>query len=1186
MILSSHPGRRHRIWSALTAVVGLLGAAALAASGLAGAPAAASAAGQAAAPSSGSVPYANIPGTTLVQLTPAKLAQCPWLNPVLPVSQRVQMLLSKMSLSDKIGLMYNQADGHGYEGYVEGQPSLCIPALISQDDSAGVGSGATNVTQLPDPETLAAAWDPDLAYTYGRVNGIEHWGKGIDMVLGPTINMDRLPVWGRSFEVFGEDPYLTGQLGVAETDGIQSEGVMAQVKHWDVYNQEANRNTVNDDDVVSEQTMQEIYMQQFHDVITEADPAAVMCAYSSPNGEFSCNNSYLSQVMRSQWNYQGIVASDYGATHSTAAPANADMNIEQGDGGTYYSNGLLAAAVQDGQVSMSTINTLVGETLTQMFRFGLFNRQPTGTTSSVVDTPAHAALALKVAEQGTVLLKNSGNLLPFGSSTGSIAVIGTQAGANPTQVAGGSAHVNPPFQTSPCTSMAAQAPSGVTVTCDSSNDPATAATAAAAAKAAVVVVQDYEAEGSDLPTTLALPGSENALIEAVAQANPHTVVVLNSGTPVVMPWLSSVQSVVFPGYPGEEDGNAIAAILYGTVDPSGHLTMTFPASYSQTPASTPAQYPGVDGKVDYAEGNLIGYRWYDAKNLTPLFPFGYGLSYTQFAFSNLRVSPSALPVAGVSGVTSQAPPACASELPAAVRGAPGNCPVTVTATITNTGSVAGSDVAQLYLGDPASAGEPPRQLEGFQKVALAPGQSKQVTFHLGASALEYWDSTANGFVVAPGKYRVYVGDSSALANLPLQGSFSVAQSTGPQIVTVHAASTLVAPGTYQVPVTVTNDSGVTDHDVRVTLGASTGYAAAPEQSAAALLHVSCGGPGGRGGGPGCAPIPAIAPGQTATATFTVTVPANAPEGSYQLTGTATGQAPGGQVTMQNSATVQFTGCCTLTLQRSPSSSAVAVQATYANVNGNLTAHDVQLSLSVPSGLTATPVGSTTFSSVAPGGTATATWDISGPTSTPGAIQATAGYTVDGQAQTLQSGNGYLSLAAAYDNTGISDNSDPSSANLDGDSDSYSEQSLEAAGLSPGTAVTEDGVSMTWPDVAAGQPDNVELQGQTLLLTASGSTLGLLGIGDFGEQAATGTITYTDGTTQTFTLTYPDWFTDAVTGTSDQLVATGTVNAVTSTYQGHKVGVYAAEVPLQPGKTIASITLPDDTDMHIFATSIG
>jgi beta-glucosidase len=1155
------------------AVLAVASAVTLLAAGLAAAPAVA----QAAPP--GLVPYAGIPGTTLVPLTAAKLAQCPWLSPSLPVGRRVSMLLSKMTLADKIDMMYNQANGQGYEGYVEGQPSLCIPALISQDDSAGVGSGFTNVTQLPDPETLAAAWDPSLAYEYGQVNGIEHWGKGIDMVLGPTINIDRVPDWGRSFEVFGEDPYLTGQLGVAETDGIQSEGVMAQVKHWAVYNQETNRNTTLDDDVVSERAEQEIYLPAFHDAVTEANAASLMCAYSSPNGIYACQNPYLmTQVLRDSWDYQGFVGSDYGATHSTVAAANSGLDIEQGDGGAYFASGQLADATASGQVSMSTINTAVSETLTQMFRFGLFNRQPTGTASSVVDTPADAALALKVAEEGTVLLKNDGGLLPLGASTGSVAVIGTQAGANPTQVGGGSAHVIPPFQTSPCTSIAAQAPSGVQVSCDPSNSPATAAQAAAAAKVAVVFVQNPESEGSDLPTSLDLPDSEDALIEAAEQANPHTVVVLNSGTPVVMPWLSSAQAVVFPGYPGEEDGNAIAAVLFGQVDPGGHLTMTFPASYAQTPASTPAQFPGVNGQVQYSEGILVGYRWYDQQNLTPLFPFGYGLSYTQFRFSDLHVSPSSLPVAGVLGSPSQPPPSCASQLPTGVAGSPGRCLVTVTAKITNTGPVAGSDVAQLYLGDPASAGEPPLQLKGFQRVTLAPGQSQTVTFQLDSSALAYWDTAADGWVDAPGQYQVHVGDSSAMASLPLQGSFSVSASTGPQLVTVQAPSQLVAPGTYQVPVTLANDSGVTDHGVQVRLAVSTGGQPAPEASAASLVRVSC----ARFAGSSCSQLPALAPGQTTTATFTVTIPAAAPVGSYELTGAATAQVPGGQVVTQNSATTQLVYCCTLTLQHA-AGSATAVQATYANVTGSITVRNVNLSLSVPSGLTATPTGSTAFASVAPGGSVSATWDVTGPVTTPGAVQASAAYTASRQQQTLSSAPGYLSVDAAFDNVGISDDSDPSAGNIDGDGDSYSQESLEAAGLSPGTTVSEAGVSLTWPDVAAGQADNVQTGGQDLLLTGSGTTLGILGMADFGEHTDTGTITYTDGSTQSFTISFPDWFTDGPDSTSDLLVATGIVNGK---FAGHKAGVYYAQVPLLAGQTVASVSLPNDNDMHIFAVSAG
>ncbi len=274
-----------------------------------------------------------------------------------------------------------------------------------------------------------------------------------------------------------------------------------------------------------------------------------------------------------------------------------------------------------------------------------------------------------------------------------------------------------------------------------------AAAAARSARVAVVVVSDdTETEAADRPD-LSLPSAQDELISAVAAANPHTVVVIDAGAPVAMPWLGQVAAVVDAWYPGESNGTALASVLYGATDPSGHLPVTFPQSLSQVPASTPAQFPGVGGKVLYSEGIDVGYRWYDARNLTPLFPFGYGLSYTSFAFSDLHVTPPQL----------------------AGRGAP----VKVTARVTNTGRVAGSEVAQLYLGDPAAAGEPPRQLKGFQRVALGPGQSGVVSFTLDAHDLSYWNDAANGWVVPPGGFRIYVGDSSALSGLPLRGGFTV-----------------------------------------------------------------------------------------------------------------------------------------------------------------------------------------------------------------------------------------------------------------------------------------------------------------------------------------------------------------------------------------------------------------------------
>jgi len=501
------------------------------------------------------------------------------------------------------------------------------------------------------------------------------------------------------------------------------------------------------------------------------------------------------------------------------------------------------------------VDTMVSRIATEMFRFGIFNHPPTGTTGATVTTTAHQAVAARVAEDGTVLLKNDGGVLPLPAAhAGTVAVIGPAASAAPAPTGGGSAFVTAPFSVTPLQGLQAAAGPGagvvyqqglptdtslpaipaaalspayaptplggsytgtltapetgtyvlaITNPCGCYNattlsldgteilsDPSTppvhtfsaavqlqaghayqiqisgnssaltwttpsalapgisqaVAAARSASTAVVVVSDDTETEAADRPG-LGLPSAQDELISAVAAANPHTVVVIDAGAPVTMPWLGQVAAVVDAWYPGESNGAALASVLYGATDPSGHLPVTFPRSLSQVPASTPAQFPGVGGQVQYSEGIDVGYRWYDARNLTPLFPFGYGLSYTTFAFSDLRVTPPQL----------------------AGRGAP----VTVTARVTNTGPVTGAEVAQLYLGDPAAAGEPPRQLKGFQKVTLRPGQSAVVSFRLDRHDLSYWNDSANGWVVPDGGFRVYVGDSSALSGLPLRGGFTV-----------------------------------------------------------------------------------------------------------------------------------------------------------------------------------------------------------------------------------------------------------------------------------------------------------------------------------------------------------------------------------------------------------------------------
>ena len=802
-------------------------------------------------------------------------AACPWLNNSLSVSQRTSMLLAKMTLADKINMVTGAGTSSPYVFYITAIPSLCIPAMGQEDGPNGVGDGLTGVTQLPAGVSLAATFDTSLAGQYGKVIGSEERGKGAMVNLGPTVNIDRDPRWGRSFEAFTEDPYLNSSLAVSEIDGVQSTGEMSQVKHFAVYNQETNRNTAADDAIVSDRAMHEIYFPAFQAATVQAKAASVMCSYSTINGEYACQNTYLFNTLDQRWGFPGFVESDYGATHSTVASADAGLDQEQ-PSAVFYGPAL-EAAVNSGQVALSTVNEMVTRILTELFRFNEFNNPPAGSLTATVTTPAHQAVSAAVAEAGTVLLKNSRATLPLkASGAGSVAVIGPAASASPIYTGGGSARVTSTFSVTPLQGIQAAAGSGTSVSytqglptdtslsaipssaltpayaptgfggtytgtltapetgtyvlafenpcgCYTSVDltldgtelldnPGTppvstysvgvnlvagqtytlqlagggesanlswatpsdlapgiadAVTAAKAAKTAVVVVSDdTETEAADRPS-LNLPSAQNELISAVAAANPNTVVVVDAGAPVVMPWLSQVASVVDAWYPGESNGTALAAVLFGQVDPSGHLPVTFPTGLSQVPASTPAEFPGVNGQVLYSEGIDVGYRYYDANNETPMFPFGYGLSYTRFGFSHLVVTPQAVQ----NGTSNPGPTSCGCNGQSGTQ-------VRVSATVTNTGRVAGSEVVQLYLGDPAAAGEPPRQLKGFQRVSLRPGQSTTVHFSLSGHDLSYWSDAANGWVVPTGGFSVDVGDSSALANLPLQGGFTVTRSVG------------------------------------------------------------------------------------------------------------------------------------------------------------------------------------------------------------------------------------------------------------------------------------------------------------------------------------------------------------------------------------------------------------------------
>src|ERR1700678_2484152 len=590
---------------------------------------------------------ASLLAVAAVQPAAAVSTACPWVGSSAPIPTRVAEVMSKITQAQEIDLVTG-ASGSSYVGFTPAIGALCIPALNLQDGPDGVGDVLTNVTQLPAPVDAAATWDPAAEKLYGQVVGTEQAAKGTTIAPGPTINIVRDPRWGRAFESIGEDPYLNGTLGAAEIQGVQSTGTMAQVKHFAVYNQETNRNTSADNAVVSTEAEQEIYLPAFQDAVQQGAASSVMCSYSYINGTAACQNPYLlSTVLRQQFGFTGFVTSDWGATHSTAASANAGLDMDMpGNGG--YSGSALQSAFTSGQVSQATINSAVSDILTEMFGFGLFDKVASGSPSAVATNSTDQADATQLAEEGTVLLKNSGNVLPLTSSDSSIAVIGADASTSPQTAGGGSAGVNSSGTVSPLQGIQAAAPSGTTVTYNDGSSDTSAASAAAAASVAVVFANLRESEGSDL-SSIDLGTTQDNLITSVAAANPNTIVVLNTGSAVTMPWLSSVKGVLEAWYPGQEDGTAIANVLFGGYDPSGHLTVTFPTSLAEVPASTAAQWPGVLGQVDYSEGIDVGYRWYNSQNLTPLYPFGYGLSYTTFSFSNLKVG--TLPAGGAATVT-------------------------------------------------------------------------------------------------------------------------------------------------------------------------------------------------------------------------------------------------------------------------------------------------------------------------------------------------------------------------------------------------------------------------------------------------------------------------------------------------------------------------------------------------------
>ncbi|HUX27375.1 MAG TPA: glycoside hydrolase family 3 C-terminal domain-containing protein, partial [Terracidiphilus sp.] len=574
-------------------------------------------------------------------------------------------------------------------------------------------------------------------------------------------------LWGRNFEGYGEDPYLSSRMGVAYVRGVQRQGVIPSVKHFAANNEEFERRRI--DEQIDQRTLHEIYLPAFKAAVQQGGAWAVMSAYNKVNGENASQNAPLLQdILRKEFGFKGFVLSDWLSTYSTAAPINAGLDLEmpggpraldaikrpgaEGSGvsGLWLTTQNVLAEIKAGHISQATLDTNVSHLLRVIFVSGLFDHPQEKLAG--LDTPAQKAAALEGATQGIVLLKNAGLLLPLDpAKIRSIAVIGPNAAIARTG-GGGSSLVAPKYAIAPLDGIRTRAGNDIKVTYAlgvgmEGEDPAQdtpearanllqeATEAAAHADVAIVFVgrsSKIEGEGHDL-TTMDLPAGQDELIAAVEAANPHTVVVLNTGNPVTMSsWLEQTPALVDMWYGGQEGGHALASILFGDANPSGKLPASFPKKLQDSPAY--ANYPGENLKVNFAEGIYVGYRYYDTKNIEPQFPFGFGLSYTTFKLSGLSITP-----AKVSGQQ----------------------PVQVSLKVTNTGKRAGAEVVQLYIHDGHSKiDRPTHELKGFTRVELVPGQSKLVYFSLDRAALSYWSPEMMDWTADPGTFEIQVGSSS------------------------------------------------------------------------------------------------------------------------------------------------------------------------------------------------------------------------------------------------------------------------------------------------------------------------------------------------------------------------------------------------------------------------------------------
>ncbi len=648
----------------------------------------------------------------------------------------------------------------------------CVPVNTPNLPRAAMMSTASaKATALPSAMAVAASFDRAVAAKFGDVIGVESRNRALHVLEGPGLNLARAPQGGRHFEYFGEDPFLTGTMAVAEIRAMQKHGIIAMAKHFIANDHETNRTTENA--IVADRVLHELYLLPFEMAVRSGDVASVMCSYNRVNGAYACENAHLlTDILRRQWGFRGYVQSDFFAVKSTVPTLLAGMDHEMpglalGPLTPWYSAARLREALDKREITTANIDTALARRYRQMFRLGIFDRPVKETP---IDVARNAAIAREIGEQAAVLLKNERGTLPLDArAIRSVALIG-QAEYATKAVAGccgGSSDVIPFATVTPLDGVKqvfaqtkSSATATLTVVADDRANLAEAVAAAKAADVAIVLAGTIAEEGRDRES-IALEKGQDSIITAVAAANPRTVVVLKDNASSLTPWIDAVPAVLETWFPGQEDGAIVARLLFGLATPSGKLPVTFPVRESDLPASTDKRWPGVDTSgarakvtggnafgsgapttVEYSEGLQIGYRWFDANRIAPRFPFGYGLSYTTFALSNLVVTP---------------------------RSTDGRSAITVRVTVANTGKRRGAEVPQVYVSFPESAGEPPRRLVAFEKVWLEPGQRRTVTLTIDPSAsshpLGVWDETAQQWRVPEGRYVVTVGASSADAAL-------------------------------------------------------------------------------------------------------------------------------------------------------------------------------------------------------------------------------------------------------------------------------------------------------------------------------------------------------------------------------------------------------------------------------------